>query len=131
MSYLPEILIAGVLLVALITYFINKNNTDNSKKRNLLNSFKEVREKSLSLQNSVTEHLMLHDSRDKILTEEMTYGQFLKNLKKNHVTHLSEKRLVKIKTSNTILSERRIKTLIGEQNEMLSQMEKQFKNAKK
>ena len=131
MSYMPEILIAGVFLVALITYFINKNNKDNSRKKVLLLSFREVREKSLNLQNAVTQYLMLHDSQDEKLAEDMTYGQFLKQLKKNHATHLSEKKFVKIKSSNTLLSQGKIKALIGEQNEMLSQMEKQSENAKK
>ncbi len=130
MTYLPEMLILGAFLLALIIYLINNATKDTEKKRTLLLRFRDVRARSLHLQNAVADYIMANDSEDGKITTDMTYGQFLKQLKKNHIANLSEKKFAKIKNSNTLLSQRSISSMIDEQNSMVGEMEKQFETAK-
>lgn len=131
MLYLPEIIIATILLLGVIIYILNKSLKYKKKKRTLLIKFRQVREKSLSLQNEYYNYIVKQDALNTKFREGLTYGQFLNDLKRNHVSNLSEKKFIRVKSTSNLFYLNKMTKVLDEQEAMLEEIEEQFMSSKK
>ncbi len=130
MSYLPE-MIAAILLLVLLIYFLNNLPKYKEKKRQFLIRFRQVRKRSLNLQNAFTQYIIEHDAIKTVFKDGMTYGQFLNQLKKNHISNLSEKNFAKLKSTNNRLVIKKREQMLDEQEAWFDEVEKEFNSLKK
>jgi len=131
MQYLPETLIAVVILLFLTIYFLAKKPLFTKKRDALLTTFKDVRARSLILQESLLKHIMDHDALNEKLTQTQTYGQVLKQIKKDHITYLSGKKQARILVTNNIFKLNKTKNILRELDNSLTQTEKELNIIKK
>lgn len=124
MQFLPEILIAVVLLLSLTFYLLAKKSLYTRKKDALLIIFKEIRTKSLHLQDILTKHIIEHDADSENFDGTMTYGQALKQLKKDHVTYLSGKKQIRIRATNNLLKLYKTESMLKKMESSLNETEK-------
>lgn len=124
MQFLPETLIATVILLSVILYFINKRPLYSKKKNILLSAFKDVRAKSLNLQDAMTKHIMDLDASDEEFTHSLTYGQALKQLQKDHIAYLSGKRQTRIRATNNLLKLYKTESILKKLESSLNETEK-------
>ncbi|MGQ2982577.1 hypothetical protein [Flavobacterium sp.] len=131
MQYLPETLIAVAILLFLTIYFLAKKPLFPRKRNALLTTFKEVRARSLSLQEALLKHIMDHDALNENLTGTLTYGQVLKQIKKDHITYLSGKKQARILVTNNIFKLNKTQNILKELDSSLTKTERDLNSLKK
>jgi len=116
-----EVLIATAF-VYLLTVFIVKR-ISLPRKRELLNRYSSLRRQSLELQKTLSQHV-LTDSNDALIPQgQVSYADFYRQLKSNHVYNLSDKYLAKVKNSNNPL-------FLNKAERNLQEQEQKLKNAR-
>jgi hypothetical protein len=122
MFYTPEFIITALLVVGLLIYFLRPKYKD--QKLALLLKYRRVRSKSLMMQDLLSTHILTHDAMKKIFVlPDITYGEYLRQLKKAHSQHLSEKVYIKVKNSRSIMFLKKISRVIDEQEQKLNDIE--------
>jgi hypothetical protein len=113
-------LLACIALYPLLK-FLSKTSFK-SRKRILLSRYKALRKESLRIQEAMSMHILSGNADRELLTGEITYGEYYRRLKHNHVSHLSSKIQEKLQNSDNPLL--LIKTV-----EELNEQEKKLKEA--
>ncbi|WP_294825024.1 hypothetical protein, partial [uncultured Flavobacterium sp.] len=72
-----------------------------------------------------------HDALHEKFTEKQTYGDVLKQVKKDHITYLSGKKLTRIRATNNFFLLHKTDSVLRELDTSLTETEKTFKTAKK
>lgn len=107
MLLLPYAIIVIPFTVILATYIIlkivNKSAWYKTNKTKLLDSFRQQRHKSKSLQNKLSNYIMANNTHNAELHGGITYDDYLKQLKKNHALKLSKKKYIRLKSSNNMM----------------------------
>lgn len=124
MPYLEEIIIAAVLAAGFLIYLIRPKHKE--KKILLISKYRRVRSKSLMLQELLSKHILQNDSEMQNLKPGVTYGDFMREIKKIHSLNLSEKTYVKLKNSNNIFFLKKTDRLLDEQEHQLNDIEKEL-----
>lgn len=126
---LPKI-IAAVVVLGLLIYFLNFTPKNREKKRNILTRFRQLRERSQNLQSALTHDIMANDSSNKQFANGQTYGQVLKQLKKNHFSHLSEKKFAQLRGKYNTFTLNNVNKMLDKQEAMLYEMENKYEASK-
>ena len=98
MKLLPEIIVAAVILVGIIIYIITAP-TYKKKKLRLLTKYRRARNKSLAFQDILSTYILKHDAQHEIIESGITYAELLRQLRKQHSDHLSDKKYRKFRNS--------------------------------
>lgn len=98
MDFLPEIIIAAIILAGIIIYILSAPKF-NKRKLRLLAKYRRTRNKSLSFQDKLSAYILENDAKDELIAPNITYGDFLKQLRKQHSANLSEKRYKRLRKS--------------------------------
>lgn len=121
MFYTPEFIIAAIIVAGILVYLLWPKYKE--KKTELLSKYRRVRSKSLLIQDMVSSYILANDGLKKLFLPELTYGEFLRQLKKNHNLYLSEKMYVKIKNSRSLTFLKKIDRTLDEQEQRLDDVE--------
>ena len=121
MFYTPEFIIAAIIVAGILVYYLRPQYKD--KKSDILGKYRRVRSKSLLIQDMVSSYILANDALKKLFLPELTYGEFLRQLKKNHNLYLSEKMYVKIKKSRSLSFLKKTDRLLDEQEQRLNEAE--------
>lgn len=121
MFYTPEFIIAAIIVAGILVYFLRPQYK--GKKSEMLSKYRRVRSKSLLIQDMVSSYILANDALKKLFLPELTYGEFLRQLKKNHNLYLSEKMYVKIKKSRSLAFLKKTDRNLDEQEQRLSEAE--------
>lgn len=113
--------IGAAFALGLLASFIARKVSAH-KKQLMLKKYSELRKQSLALQGSMNDLIMAGDAERKTIEGSLTYGDFYKQLKSNHMYNLSEKYLSKVKKSNNLL-------FLNKAERNLQQQEEKLKNA--
>jgi len=124
MPYETEITIAAIVAVGTLAYVVRPRYTQ--RKTALLAKYRRIRTKSLKIQDILSKHVLEHNAINDNITPEMTYGQFIKSLRKQHAQYLSERTYVKLKNSTNIFFLNKTKRLLEEQEQRLIKFERQL-----
>lgn len=124
MPYFNEITIAAVLAAGILIYLIRPKHKE--KKLMLISKYRRVRSKSLMLQDLLSSHILQNDSDSEDLRPGVTYGEFMRELKKMHSYYLSEKTYIKLKNSNNIFFLKKTDRILDEQEDQLNDIEKEL-----
>lgn len=113
---------AAAAIAYLLTVFIIKR-ISLKRKRELLTRYSNLRKQSLELQKTLS-HYVLTDSTDELIPQgQISYADFYKQLKSNHVYNLSDKYLSKVKKSNNPLFLNKAERNLQEQEQKLKKAE--------
>jgi hypothetical protein len=123
MLYTPEFIIAAILVVAVLVYFMRPQYKN--FKSEILGKYRRVRSKSLHMQDVVSSYILANDGLKKLFLPDVTYGEFLRQLKKSHSLYLSEKVYVKIKNSRSLGFLKKMNKILDEQEQKLDEVENQ------
>lgn len=95
-------IIAGIVLAVPAYYLLRwvLQKTLSHKKELIIRKHRMLRQQSLQLMQSVSQHMLAKNAETEAIAEQVTYGDFYRQLKVNHVSNLSDKFLIKIKHSN-------------------------------
>jgi len=121
MPYTPELIVAFAIVAGILIYFLRPHYKE--EKLELLVKYRRIRSKSLMIQDTLSSYILANDALKKQFTPDTTYGDFLRQLKKNHAAYLSEKVYVKVKNSRSRMFLRRTGKILDEQEEKLSEIE--------
>ena len=121
MPYTPELIIAFIVVAGLLIYYLRPHYKE--EKLELLVKYRRIRSKSLSIQDALSTYILANDAIKKQFLPDATYGEFLRQLKKNHANYLSEKVYVKVKNSRSRMFLKRTGKLLDEQEDKLAEIE--------
>ena len=121
MPYTPELIIAFIVVAGLLIYYLRPHYKE--EKLELLVKYRRIRGKSLLIQDALSAYILANDAIKKQIMPDTTYGEFLRQLKKNHANYLSEKVYVKVKNSRSRLFLKRTGKLLDEQEDRLAEIE--------
>ncbi len=124
MPYTTEIIIAATIAVGFLLYFLRPKYKN--EKLMLLTKYRRVRTKSLEIQDSISKYILTNDAIDDTFLPDLTYGQFMRKLKKAHSLYLSEKNYVKLRKSSNIFFLKKTGRIIDEQEKHLDDIEKKL-----
>jgi len=124
MPYETEITVAALAAVGTFAYAFRPRYTQ--RKTALLAKYRRVRTRSLKIQDTLSKHVLEHDAINDNITPEMTYGQFIRDLKRQHYYHLSEKTYVKLKNSTNLFFLNKTRRILEEQELRLIKLERQL-----
>jgi hypothetical protein len=101
MPYSEEI-IAGAVLVAVVSYYLHITPKTKQEKVNLLIEYRRVQNQSLEIQDTISRYILENDAyNEMLLNADMTMGAFLDQLQYNHSLFLSEDMYRRIRNSNS------------------------------
>jgi hypothetical protein len=101
MPYSEEI-IAGTVLVAVVSYYLYITPKTRQEKVNLLIEYRWVQNQSLEIQDTISRYILENDAyNEQLLNADMTMGAFLGQLQYNHSLLLSEDMYHRIRNSNS------------------------------
>lgn len=89
-----------IAVVYLLVRVVNNNSSYVQKKKHLLDYFQQQRLKSNKLQDELSNYILANNAHKAVFFDRITYGEFLKQLQKNHMQNLSDKIYIKIKNSH-------------------------------
>ncbi|MFP9098059.1 hypothetical protein ACLI09_03315 [Flavobacterium sp. RHBU_24] len=115
-----EVLIA-VAFVYLVSVFIIKR-ISLKRKEEILNRYSSLRRQSLKLQKTLSQHVLTESTDALIPQGQVSYADFYRQLKSNHVYNLSDKQLSKVKNTNNLL-------FLSKAERNLQEQEQKLKNA--
>lgn len=121
MFYTPEFIIAIIIVAGILVYYIRPQYRN--QKSELLARYKVARSKSLMIQDIVSTYILANDALKKFFEADLTYGEFLRQLKKNHTVYLSEKMYVRIKNSRSLIFLKKVSRILDEQEQRLEEFE--------
>lgn len=124
MPYTPELIIAFIVVAGVLIYYLRPHYKE--EKLELLVKYRRIRSKSLSIQDALSAYILANDALKKQFLPDATYGEFLRQLKKNHATYLSEKVYVKIKNSRSRMFLKRTGKLLDEQEDRFAEIEEKI-----
>lgn len=124
MPYTLELIIAFMVVAGVLIYYLRPHYKE--EKLELLVKYRRIRGKSLALQDSLSTYILANDAQKKQFLPDVTYGAFLRQLKKNHATYLSEKVYVKVKNSRSRMFLKRTGKLLDEQENKLAEIEEKI-----
>lgn len=127
MNFIPEIIIATLLVAGILIYFLN-GHTYKKQKVRFLAKYRRARIKSLHFQDALSAYILRNDAKNEVFVEGVTYGDFLKQLQKHHSLYLSERRYKKLRRAPLIVG-KDIKA-IERQEARLSETEKKIASIK-
>jgi hypothetical protein len=118
------------LCFALYLYFKYLNTTSSfvNRKTNLLARHRKLRAKSLKLQEALSKHILSSQVEKDIFMDTITYSDYLRYLKKNHILNLSDKNYVKLKNNNNRLFLKSVASMLDNQEVKLKQAEVNLHN---
>lgn len=128
MNFIPEITIAAILVAGILIYFLN-GHTYKKQKVKFLAKYRRARIKSLHYQDELSAYILRNDAKNEVFAEGLTYGEFLKQLQKNHSLYLSERKYKRLRRAPVIVG-KDIKA-IEKQEARLSETEKKIAAIKK
>ncbi len=124
MPYFPEIIIAVIILVILIIYSVNRLPGYKKSKAETVSEYHNLRVKSHRIQEKLHFYILNNDaSKKQMETTSITYGEYLKKIRKNHVMYLSEKRYIKLRRSNNRVFIYKTKRMLAKQETELNNIE--------
>ncbi|MFP9099726.1 hypothetical protein ACLI09_11785 [Flavobacterium sp. RHBU_24] len=130
MPFLPEFIAIAVVVIALLYYIISKIANSNaaykSGKLAMLERYKQLRARSNNLQDKMSSYIMENHIENEPFTEEYTYADFLRQLQKNHIKHLSDKNYSRIKNTNNRVVLNAAKTTLKNQEIKLDEVEQKL-----
>ncbi len=107
MTLSPDLIILCSLIALLMVYglikLINTGTSFKQRKDAILETFQKERQTSKRIQSQLSNYILANNAHKNILFENVTCGEFLKQLQKNHILNLSDKQYVKIKNSDNRL----------------------------
>lgn len=121
MFYTPEFIIAAIIIAVVIIYFMRPQYK--AFKAEILGKYRRVRSKSLHYQDVISSYILANDAIKKLFLAEVTYGEFLRQLKKSHSLYLSEKTYIKIKNSRSLIFLKKMDKMLDEQEQKLNEVE--------
>lgn len=92
----------------------------------LLVKYRRVRSKSLKLQDALSVYIIKNDALKNAIADDVTYGAYLRQLQKNHMLNLSEKKYTKLKSSNNRILLSATSRTLNEQEVYLENVEKEL-----
>ncbi len=126
MSSNPDLLAFIALICIVAGYLIFKlvlKRLSFEKKRNLIVRFQQLRKQSLSLQELLSEYMLSTNAERKLVKDNVTFAEYYRQLKNNHVTHLSSKFLDKLQKSNNPLLLKKTADILNHQELKLKDAE--------
>lgn len=127
MNFIPESIIATLIVTGIFIYFLNDKKYKKSKGK-FLTKYRRARIKSLHFQDTLSNYILRNNAKNEIFVDGITYGEFLKELQKHHSLHLSERKYKKLKKAPLIIGKNFKK--IEEQEIWLSETEKKIARLK-
>jgi hypothetical protein len=128
MSLFPDLILIFVFALSLVVYLLFKilNSTAGYRqhKSQLLGKYQELRNKSIALQEKLSLYILSGDILKEPFINEMTYGEYLRYLQRNHANNLTDKGYTKLKKSNNRFYQKRIAEILIVQEKTLNDAEK-------
>jgi predicted RNA-binding protein YlxR (DUF448 family) len=132
MPLFPELtlvlLVSASLIVYLLTAFLNKRPRYMMRRNELLEKFQQLRLKSKSLQDKLSQHILSSDANKKTLAEDstITFGEYFKYLQRNHIQNLSDKEYARLKNTHNRIQQKKVSDMLEEQEVRLAEAEKKL-----
>lgn len=104
MNFLPETIIAFVVLAGIIIYAITAK-VYRKKKIKLLAKYRQARKKSIQYQDTLSTYILKHNVQHEFFVQDTTYGEYLKQLQKHHIKNLSEKGYQRLRRSPVLIKQ--------------------------
>jgi len=125
MELFPDLILLMSLLFIIAFYalfkILNNRPAYKEKKKELTEKFQEVRALSIKLQEIVSNYILSNNANDFPFDGNITYGNFLRSLQKNHIQNLSEKLYVKLRNSNNRVFLKSTSVMLDEQRVKLKE----------
>ncbi|MXN89814.1 hypothetical protein GR160_01110 [Flavobacterium sp. Sd200] len=94
----------AILLLYLLFRLINGRSSYRNRKKNLLDIFQQERLRSKKLQDDLSNYILANNANKTIIEKDITCGEYLRQMQKNHLQNLSDKVFLKVKnTDNRIV----------------------------
>ena len=126
MLFTNDFAVFEVILAIVVVYFATGflvKKISMKRKGQILSRYGAVRKQSLELQKTLS-HQVLSDTADRAtLNGQISYADFYRQLKSNHVYNLSDKYVSKVKNSNNPLFLNKAERNLQEQEEKLKSAE--------
>ena len=90
----------------------------------MLENYQKQRARSLKVQQVLSQHILLNHNQKEAFVNNLTYGEYLKQLQRNHILNLSDKNYVKLKNSTNRLLFRSTAGMLNDQEIKLTEAEK-------
>ncbi|WP_297333238.1 hypothetical protein [Flavobacterium sp.] len=104
MNFLPETIIAFVVLAGIIIYTITAK-AYRKRKVKLLAKYRQARTKSIQYQDTLSAYILKHNAQHEAFVQGATYGEYLKQLQKHHIKNLSEKGYQRLRRSPVLIKQ--------------------------
>lgn len=132
MPLFPEFTIAaalvGILILYVLTRILNSRPGYLSRKEDILEKFQLLRSRSKVLQETLSQHLLSGTDGYEIISDGITYKEFLKQLHKNHKEHLADKNYARIKKTHNRVILMQARKMLEEQEILLTGAEAKLKD---
>lgn len=132
MPFTPEFaivaILAALLLLYLLTRFMNTRPGYLARKSDILEQFQSLRNKSRKLQDELSNIVLSQNKGQEILIENITYRDYLKSLQRNHIQNLSDKNYARIKNTNNRIILKQAQDMLLEQDARLEEAEAKLSN---
>jgi archaellum biogenesis ATPase FlaH len=126
MPYSEEI-IAGTVLVAVVSYYLYITPKNRKEKLNLLIEYRRVQNQSLEVQDTISRYILENDAyNETLLNNTITMGAYLKQLQYNHSVFLSEDMYRKIRNSNSSRLRKKAEAIIKTEKLKLKNISEQI-----
>lgn len=127
MLLFPDLLVVAALAVLLSSYlifrFLNRRQSYVSRKNDLLEKFQSLRNRSIKLQQSLSNFILTNHMMKEVFNDDYTYGEYLRYLQKNHSKHLSDKNYGKVKRTNNRILLSKTNMMLEEQDSKMAEAE--------
>lgn len=110
MEFLPEMIIAGIIVVSLIIYAF-PGKAYRKRRLKLLAKFRNARALSLRYQDALSDYILKHDVQNEIFVNNSTYVEYLQQLRMYHSMHFSDRRYRALRQSPIISVNKNAKKL--------------------
>jgi len=116
------------LTIYLLYKYLNTTSQFVNRKQNLVARHQKLRAKSLKLQEALSRHILSSHAEKDIFMDSITYNDYSRYLKKNHIQNLSDKNYVKLKNNNNRLFLKSVASMLDTQEAKLKQAEIDLQN---
>lgn len=115
-----------VLVTAVLIYFLATvviKFVFRQKKEDILSRYSRLRRQSIDLQTAMSGYLLEGDAGKNRIDGELTFADFYRQMKSNHISNLSDKYLSRVKKSNNPLFLNKVEKNLEEQEQKLKNAE--------
>jgi hypothetical protein len=116
------IALAAAIVLFLVLRQLN-NATSKQEKLRLLEKYQVLRKKSIKIQEIISSYMLSCDAEKELITDGITYAQYYRSLKFNHISYLSSKYLQKLQNSQNPLLFKKTAGILDHQEVKLKEAE--------